>query len=104
MSMTEPSIRDQAYKFFQQEALDLLQSLEDGLLNLRTQYDIPHIHELMRAAHSIKGGASSVQLPGIARIAHKLEDVFRALVGLDAARGFPAIEHRKAHVHQDQRG
>jgi two-component system, chemotaxis family, sensor histidine kinase and response regulator PixL len=79
MSMTEPSIRDQAYQFFQQEALDLLQSLEDGLLNLRTQYDIPHIHELMRAAHSIKGGASSVQLPGIARIAHKLEDVFRAL-------------------------
>jgi two-component system, chemotaxis family, sensor histidine kinase and response regulator PixL len=79
MSMTEPSIRDQAYQFFQQEALDLLQSLEDGLLNLRTQYDIPHIHELMRAAHSIKGGASSVQLQGIARIAHKLEDVFRAL-------------------------
>jgi two-component system, chemotaxis family, sensor histidine kinase and response regulator PixL len=79
MSMTEPSIRDQAYQFFQQEALDLLQSLEDGLLNLRTQYDIPHIHELMRAAHSIKGGASSVQLMGIAKIAHKLEDVFRAL-------------------------
>lgn len=79
MSMTEPSIRDQAYQFFQQEALDLLQSLEDGLLNLRTQYDIPHIHELMRAAHSIKGGASSVQLQGIAKIAHKLEDVFRAL-------------------------
>jgi two-component system, chemotaxis family, sensor histidine kinase and response regulator PixL len=79
MTMTEPSIRDQAYQFFQQEALDLLQSLEDGLLNLRSQYDIPHIHELMRAAHSIKGGASSVQLTGIAKIAHKLEDVFRAL-------------------------
>lgn len=79
MTMTEPSIRDQAYQFFQQEALDLLQTLEDGLLNLRTQYDIPHIHELMRAAHSIKGGASSVQLPGIGKIAHKLEDVFRAL-------------------------
>jgi two-component system, chemotaxis family, sensor histidine kinase and response regulator PixL len=79
MTMTEPSIRDQAYQFFQQEALDLLQSLEDGLLNLRSQYDIPHIHELMRAAHSIKGGASSVQLQGIAKIAHKLEDVFRAL-------------------------
>ena len=63
MTMTEPSIRDQAYQFFQQEALDLLQSLEDGLLNLRSQYDIPHIHELMRAAHSIKGGASSVQTP-----------------------------------------
>jgi two-component system, chemotaxis family, sensor histidine kinase and response regulator PixL len=79
MTMTEPSIRDQAYQFFQQEALDLLQSLEDGLLNLRSHYDIPHIHELMRAAHSIKGGASSVQLAGIAKIAHKLEDVFRAL-------------------------
>ncbi|WP_404789189.1 response regulator [Altericista sp. CCNU0014] len=79
MTMTEPSIRDRAYQFFQQEALDLLQTLEDGLLNLRVQYDIPHIHELMRAAHSIKGGASSVQLHGISKIAHKMEDVFRAL-------------------------
>ncbi|MCG9889590.1 MAG: hybrid sensor histidine kinase/response regulator [Thermosynechococcaceae cyanobacterium MS004] len=79
MTATNPSIRDQAYQFFQQEALDLLQSLEDGLLNLRSQYDIPHVHDLMRAAHSIKGGASSVGLPGIEKIAHKLEDVFRAL-------------------------
>lgn len=79
MTMTDLSIRDQAYQFFQQEALDLLQSLEEGLLNLRSQYDIPHIHELMRAAHSIKGGASSVGLPGIEKIAHRLEDVFRAL-------------------------
>jgi two-component system, chemotaxis family, sensor histidine kinase and response regulator PixL len=79
MTMTNLSIRDQAYQFFQQEALDLLQSLEEGLLNLRSQYDIPHIHALMRAAHSIKGGASSVGLPGIEKIAHRLEDVFRAL-------------------------
>ncbi|HEY9825379.1 MAG TPA: response regulator [Stenomitos sp.] len=79
MTITDPTIRDQAYGFFRQESLDLLQTIEDGLLNLRSQYDIPHIHALMRAAHSIKGGASSVQLFGIQQIAHKLEDVFRAL-------------------------
>ncbi|NJM78166.1 MAG: hypothetical protein HC852_23305 [Acaryochloridaceae cyanobacterium RU_4_10] len=56
MSKTDSAIRDQAYQFFEQEALELLQVLEDGLLTLRTQSDLPHVHQLMRAAHSIKGG------------------------------------------------
>ncbi len=79
MSKTDNAIRDQAYQFFEQEALELLQVLEDGLLTLRTQSDLPHVHQLMRAAHSIKGGAASVGLPGIQKIAHKLEDILRAL-------------------------
>jgi two-component system, chemotaxis family, sensor histidine kinase and response regulator PixL len=77
--MTNAHIYDQAYQFFQQEAVDFLQTLEDGLLTLRAEQSIPKVHELMRAAHSIKGGAASVNLPGIQKIAHKLEDVFRAL-------------------------
>jgi two-component system, chemotaxis family, sensor histidine kinase and response regulator PixL len=77
--MMDAQIHDQAYQFFQQEALELLQILEDGLLALHDDQSTQQLHSLMRAAHSIKGGAASVGLPGIQKIAHKLEDVFRAL-------------------------
>ena len=74
-----PDIRDQAYQFFIEEAQELLQLLEDGLLNLREDHSTSKVHELMRAAHSIKGGAASVELDTIKLIAHRLEDFFKAL-------------------------
>jgi two-component system, chemotaxis family, sensor histidine kinase and response regulator PixL len=83
MSSIDPQIRDQAYQFFSQEALEFLQTIEDGLMELRTDRSIPVVHNLMRAAHSIKGGAASVGLPGIQQIAHRMEDVFRALYRQD---------------------
>jgi chemotaxis family two-component system sensor histidine kinase/response regulator PixL len=83
MSSIDPQIRDQAYQFFSQEALEFLQTIEDGLMHLRTDRSVPQVHSLMRAAHSIKGGAASVELVGIQKIAHRLEDVFRALYRQD---------------------
>jgi two-component system, chemotaxis family, sensor histidine kinase and response regulator PixL len=74
-----PDIRDQAYQFFVEEAQELLQVLEAGLLELRQDHSIPKVHELMRAAHSIKGGAASVELNAIELLAHRLEDFFKAL-------------------------
>jgi two-component system, chemotaxis family, sensor histidine kinase and response regulator PixL len=74
-----PDIRDQAYQFFIEEAQELLQVLEDGLLNLKEDHSTSKVHELMRAAHSIKGGAASVELETIKLIAHRLEDFFKAL-------------------------
>ena len=74
-----PDIRDQAYQFFIEEAQELLQVLEDGLLNLREDHSTNKVHELMRAAHSIKGGAASVELEAIKLLAHRLEDYFKAL-------------------------
>ncbi|GAB4227857.1 MAG: hypothetical protein Kow0049_08400 [Stanieria sp.] len=74
-----PDIRDQAYRFFIEEAQELLQVLETGLLNLREDHSTPRVHELMRAAHSIKGGAASVELDAIKTLAHRLEDFFKAL-------------------------
>ncbi|OLP16312.1 hypothetical protein BST81_22215 [Leptolyngbya sp. 'hensonii'] len=71
-------IQDQAYKFFMQESIEFLQTIESGLLNLRTDRSTPQIHALMRAAHSIKGGAASVGLESIQILAHRLEDIFRA--------------------------
>ena len=74
-----PDIRDRAYQFFVEEAQELLQVLETGLLELRQDHSIPKVHELMRAAHSIKGGAASVELNAIELLAHRLEDFFKAL-------------------------
>ncbi|MGG6266333.1 response regulator [Leptolyngbya sp. AN03gr2] len=75
----DAAIRDQAYEFFVQEAQEFLHLLEAGILDLRESRDIPKVHTLMRAAHSIKGGAAGVGLDSIQAIAHRLENVFRAL-------------------------
>jgi two-component system, chemotaxis family, sensor histidine kinase and response regulator PixL len=87
--LIDSNIRDQAYQFFIQESMEFLQMLEEGLLNLQQEHDTPHIHAIMRAAHSIKGGAASVGLEAIKKIAHQMEDVLRALykdsVVIDAA-------------------
>jgi two-component system, chemotaxis family, sensor histidine kinase and response regulator PixL len=75
----DPDIRDQAYQFFVEEAPELLQILETGLLSLRQERSTAKVHDLMRAAHSIKGGAASVGLEAIATLAHRLEAIFRVL-------------------------
>jgi len=49
------------------------------LLTLQQERNTTKVHNLMRAAHSIKGGASSVGLEAIATLAHRLENIFKAL-------------------------
>ncbi|NET57089.1 MAG: hybrid sensor histidine kinase/response regulator, partial [Symploca sp. SIO2E6] len=74
-----PEIRDQAYQFFIEEAPELLQLIEDGLLKLLSERTTAQIHDLMRAAHSLKGGSASVELDAISTLAHRLENIFKAL-------------------------
>ncbi len=74
---------DQAYEFFVQESLELLQILEQGLMTLMQEHQMPKLHALMRAAHSIKGGAACVGLMGVQDIAHNLENAIRALYAED---------------------
>lgn len=74
-----PDIRDQAYQFFIEEAPELLQVIESGLLTLRQERDTAKVHAIMRAAHSLKGGAASVELDEIKTLAHRLENIFKAL-------------------------
>ncbi|HEY9605008.1 MAG TPA: hybrid sensor histidine kinase/response regulator [Allocoleopsis sp.] len=74
-----PDIRDQAYQFFIEEAPELLQAIEAGLLTLRQERNTAKVHGIMRAAHSLKGGAASVELDAIKTIAHRLETIFKAL-------------------------
>lgn len=75
----DPTIREQTYQYFLQEAPELLHALEQGLLNLREHWGIGQVNDLMRATHTLKGAATSIGLDTIARIAHSLEDVFKAL-------------------------
>ncbi|XHX77366.1 MAG: response regulator [Stenomitos frigidus ULC029] len=75
----DSDIRDQAYQFFIQEAPELLQVIETELLTLRQERSTAKIHSMMRAAHSIKGGAACVGLETIKMVAHRLEDIFKAL-------------------------
>lgn len=75
----DSDIRDQAYQFFIQEASELLQVIETELLTLKTERSQQKVHNLMRAAHSIKGGSACVGLETIKTLAHRLEDIFKAL-------------------------
>jgi chemotaxis family two-component system sensor histidine kinase/response regulator PixL len=68
-----------AYQFFIEEAPDLLQAIESGLLTLRQERTPAKVHEIMRSAHSLKGGAASAGLEAVKALAHRLEDIFRAL-------------------------
>ncbi len=75
----DPIIREQTYHYFLQEAPELLHVLEQGLLNLRSNWGIAQVNDLMRVTHTLKGAAISIGLDTIAQIAHSLEDIFRAL-------------------------
>jgi chemotaxis family two-component system sensor histidine kinase/response regulator PixL len=76
--MIDSEIRDRAYQFFIEEAPELLDALEAGLLTIKQERNPAQIHELMRAAHSLKGGAATVGLDALNTIAHRLEDIFKA--------------------------
>ena len=75
---TPPTIREQTYSYFLIEAQDLLQGMEQDLLSLRTDRSPASVHSLMRAAHTLKGGAASVGFESMKTMAHTLEDVFKA--------------------------
>jgi two-component system, chemotaxis family, sensor histidine kinase and response regulator PixL len=77
--MLNSDIRDQAYQFFIEEAPELLEAIESGLLSLRQDRSTAKVHEIMRAAHSLKGGSASVGLEVIKEISHRLETIFKAL-------------------------
>ncbi|MCP2730877.1 Hpt domain-containing protein, partial [Limnofasciculus baicalensis] len=79
----EPTIREQGYQYFLQEAPELLQVLERELLTLREDYSINKIHNLMRTTHTLKGAAASVGLETIKNVSHSLEDIFKALFNPD---------------------
>ncbi|MFP4300318.1 MAG: response regulator, partial [Spirulinaceae cyanobacterium] len=71
--------REQIYTDFLHEAQELLQVIEQELLSLRDEYSTVKVHNLMRAAHTLKGSAASMELHNLSQIAHGLESVFKSL-------------------------
>jgi two-component system, chemotaxis family, sensor histidine kinase and response regulator PixL len=66
-------------RYFEIEAAELLQTIEETLVSLVAEKTIERVHTLMRAAHTIKGSAANCGFKTIETIAHHLEDVFQAL-------------------------
>ncbi|NOZ05373.1 MAG: chemotaxis protein CheA [Chloroflexi bacterium] len=65
---------------FVQEIEERIQAITSGLLELERNPDnIESLHDVFRAAHSIKGAAKIMGLETIARVAHSMEDVFETL-------------------------
>ncbi|MBZ8183270.1 response regulator [Oscillatoria salina] len=79
---TKHSIEEN-YSYFISEAQELLQTIEQDLLTLREERSSAKVHSLMRAAHTLKGAAASVELENISEIAHGLEDIFKSLYNPD---------------------
>src|SRR6266571_4320049 len=65
--------RDQSLQILEEMGQDLL-ALESGSINAET------MARLRRAAHTIKGDSACIGLRGVAEVAHKIEDVFDAVL------------------------
>ncbi len=66
--------------YFLEEAAEHIQIIEQGLQGPQFTVQAPQrIHQLIRASHSIKGGAAMLGFSSIQRIAHRLEDYFKLL-------------------------
>jgi two-component system, chemotaxis family, sensor histidine kinase and response regulator PixL len=81
--MNDSQIQAQAYSYFLVEAPELLQTIEQEILTLPSEHTTAKVHNLMRALHTIKGGAANVGLATIERIAHNFEDVTRVFYNLE---------------------
>jgi two-component system, chemotaxis family, sensor histidine kinase and response regulator PixL len=77
--MTDSQMTESLDQYFAIESAELIQTIEQTLIALLEEKNIERVHTLMRAAHTIKGGAANCGLKTIETIAHHLEDVFQAL-------------------------
>jgi two-component system, chemotaxis family, sensor histidine kinase and response regulator PixL len=75
----DPDLRDRVYQLFSLEVPKMLQTIETELVTLSVDRSVTKVNNLMRAAHSIKGGAASLGLSAIEDLAHQVEDIFRIL-------------------------
>lgn len=76
----DPAKQNQIMGYFIEEALEHLNTIEHGLLNLEPMMSDPEmVNEVFRAAHSIKGGAAMLGITSVQHISHRLEDYFKIL-------------------------
>ncbi|WP_310423401.1 hybrid sensor histidine kinase/response regulator [Chamaesiphon sp. VAR_48_metabat_135_sub] len=75
----DPELRDRVYQLFSLEVPKMLQEIETELVTLSIDRSGTKVKKLLRAAHSIKGGAASLGLTEITDLSHQIEDIFRVL-------------------------
>jgi chemotaxis protein histidine kinase CheA/CheY-like chemotaxis protein len=69
-------------QMFLEEAQDYIDAIEDGLLELNNSQvtnSRQHLDAVLRAAHSLKGGAAMMQFDALSQTAHRLEDSFKVM-------------------------
>jgi chemosensory pili system protein ChpA (sensor histidine kinase/response regulator) len=64
---------------FLEEAQDYLNTIESGIMIATARQDRQQMDAVLRAAHSIKGGAAMMGFPVLSDLAHRLEDFFKVL-------------------------
>ena len=106
----------ETYQFFLQEAPELVRALERGVMTLAQTHDTDqledHLWEVMRIAHSMKGGAACSGLEAIQTFCHQFESTIKLMIEkvlpLDQtteADLFEAVDHLKlAIVDERQSG
>jgi two-component system chemotaxis sensor kinase CheA len=72
--------KEKYLKIFRQEAEELLKKIKESLLNLESRpEDRESLNTVLRAAHTLKGSARMVGLDEVGNLAHKMEDLLKAI-------------------------
>src|SRR5262245_34264926 len=84
---------DEIRKIFEEECIEGLDTMEAGLLNLDTgSAGIEVVHDIFRAAHSIKGGAATFGYKQIADFTHLMETMMDLVRNGEKAVTPPVIQ------------
>ena len=102
---------------FLEEAFEHLNQIESGLLGIGTNgVDRQQIDGVLRAAHSIKGGAALMGFNSLSQLAHSMEDFFKVLkigkvevdgeieslllTGMDCMRQVAALNQQESDIDE----
>jgi chemotaxis protein histidine kinase CheA/ActR/RegA family two-component response regulator len=75
----DPESQSQARELFFQEALELLQQIQDGLSTLQRGSNLSRLDSLVRAIEGLKSGADLLNLTDIYLLARRFENVVRSI-------------------------
>ena len=85
---------EQLLAVFRDQSLQILEEMGSDLIALESgRGDDEAMTRLRRGAHTIKGDSACVDLDGVTRVAHKIEDVFDAVL-----RGQVKFDRRSVNV------
>jgi chemotaxis protein histidine kinase CheA/ActR/RegA family two-component response regulator len=75
----DPELHDQARQLFLQEALELLEQIQQGLSALQRDNSLSQTHSLVRSIELLKSGAAQLNLTDVYDLAHRFENILRSI-------------------------